>query len=63
MEIRRTFLNDKEMGSLSQTDYRIRMGDITASYVEGLDFSLPPANKLTVERFFSGVCVLVEQVL
>ena len=51
------------MGSLSQTDYRIRMRDITASYVEGLDFSLPPANKLTVERFFSGVCVLVEQVL
>jgi len=38
----------------SQTDYRSRLYDITASYLEGLEFSPRPGNKLSLGRFFAG---------
>jgi hypothetical protein len=35
-------------------DHRNRMDDITASYLESLDFSPRPRNKLSMGRFFEG---------
>ena len=47
-EIRRMFVNEKERGTGSLTDWRIRINDITASYVEDLVFSFLPGNKLSL---------------
>jgi hypothetical protein len=54
VEMRGRFGNEKEKGTGNQTEYRSRMSDITASYLEGLEFSPRPGNKLHVGRFSAG---------
>jgi hypothetical protein len=49
VEIKETCGNDKEKGTGSQTNYRSRMNDITALFLEG--FSPRHGNKLSVGRF------------
>jgi hypothetical protein len=54
VEIGGTFGNEKEKGTGRQTDYYSRKDDVTVSYLEGLEFSPRPGNKLSLERFFAG---------
>ena len=65
MEIKGTFVNENEKGSGRQTDYRLPMYDITASYLKDLDFSSQPGNKLClgglIAVFFSSSRALTVQ--
>ena len=54
VEIRGTFRNEKEKAIGSQTDYRSRLDDITVSYLEGLEISPRPSNKLSLWRLSAG---------
>ena len=60
MEIRITFVNEKEKETGSQMDWRIRMDDMLLRMLKVWNLVLGPETNCTLGDFSRGFCVPVE---